>query len=161
MGVWFTSQSDNYAPASSAATHALKSCFPGSKLGDAVVYCHSEILDYIWDCLFKDEDYSDEQKERVLVGGIAGYSLILQEIDIGKILNNESLMLRHSNFWSEKKLYKVVSGKDKSPTVKTAWFSMIYSCQHFLPSIAQGKKKQPIHYVGLLNINFIFLFFIL
>lgn len=141
MGVWFTSQCDPYAPASSVASDSLKCCFPEGKLRDAIAYCHKEIVDYISECLFKDEDYSEEQRERVLIGGMAGYSLLLQDIDIAKILSNKSYLAQHINFWTlEKKLYKVVL-KNSSPAIKQAFFTMIYSWLHFLPSEAQGTSN--------------------
>lgn len=139
MGAWFTSQCDIHAPAASSASHSLKSRFPETKLSDALVFCHGEIMDYIWDCLFKEDDYTEEQKERILVGALSGYSLLLQEIDITKIQNNEANTIRHMDFWkSDKKLYKLVS-KESDATIKAAWFSTIYNLLYFLPQIAQGK----------------------
>ena len=137
MGAWFTSQCDCYAPAAFVATHSLKNCFPGDKLPDAVAFCHNEIMDYIWDSLFKEDTLSsDEQKERIAIGGIAGYSLLLQQIR-PNMLETEKYLQRNTELWKNSKLYKVVE-KNKSLPIKEAWFGMVYSLVHYLPQIAQG-----------------------
>ena len=137
MGAWFTSQCDNYTPASTAAVNSLASCFPEKKLPVALSFCHNEIMDYIHCSIFKEEEYSEEQMERVLVGGLAGYSLLLQQVSGKDLADNESILEKHSNFWKNGKLYKVVH-KDSSIIVKQAWFGLVYSLSEFLPNLAQG-----------------------
>lgn len=136
MGAWFTSQSDTYAPAAFVAAHSLKTCFPGDKFSDAIAFCHNEIMDYIWDSLFKEDTLSDEQKERITIGGITGYSLLLQQIK-PNMLEVEKCLQRHIEMWKCTKLYKVVE-KNRSLPIKQAWFGMVYSLVHHLPQVAQG-----------------------
>jgi len=136
MGAWYTSQCDTYTPASSAAVNSLKTCFPDKKLSDAVSFCHDDIMDYIHDSLFKDEQVSEDQKERILVGALAGYSLFLQQMSC-KDFEKETIIAKHAHFWKNSKLYKVVK-KESSPLVKQAWFGLIYSLAEFMPQLTQG-----------------------
>ncbi|KAI9559714.1 hypothetical protein GHT06_013719 [Daphnia sinensis] len=140
MGAWFTSQCDSYAPAASLATHSLKTCFPGNKLPDAIAFCHNEIMDYIKDSIFKENDFSDEQKERIIIGGIAGYSLLLQQVKCD-VLESEKYLLRHTEMWKNANLYKIVE-QNKSLPIKQAWFGLIYSVVHYLPQVAKENSKR-------------------
>lgn len=136
MGAWFTSQCDTYAPAASLATHSLQSCFPGNRLIDAISFCHSEIMDYIMDALFKPDNLSDEQKERITIGGISGYSLLLQQMKV-TITESEKFLERHKELWRSAKIYKVIE-KNDSLFIKKSWFGMIYSLIFYLPQVAKG-----------------------
>lgn len=138
MGTWFTSQCDTYAPAASLATHSLHSCFPGNKLLDAISFCHNEIMDYISDSLFKPDNLSDEQKERITIGGIAGYSLLLQQMK-SILIESEKFLGRHVELWKNAKIYKVVE-KSNSLIIKQGYFGMIYSLVFYLPHVAKGMK---------------------
>lgn len=140
MGAWFTSQCDPYAPAASLASHSLKTCFPGNKLPDAIAFCHNEIMDYIKDSIFKENDFSDEQKERITIGGIAGYSLLLQQVKCD-VLEAEKYLLRHTEMWKNANLYKIVE-QSKSLPIKQAWFGLIYSVVHYLPQVAKENSKR-------------------
>ena len=137
MGAWFTSQCDTYPPASLLATNSLKSCFPGNKLSDAVTFCHNEVMDYIADVLMKEQDLNEEEKERIFVGGLAGYSLLLHQLDVST-LEKEAFLSRHADLWRMTgKLYGVVK-KDCSMPVKQSWFAMVTSLVKVLPKLAQG-----------------------
>lgn len=139
MGTWFTSQCDPYAPSAFLATHSLESCFPGNKLLDAICFCHKEIMDYIFDSLFKvDNLMTEEQRERILIGGTSGYSLLLQHMKLG-IAESEKFLSKHAELWTKPSLYKSVE-KKHSLAIKQAWFGMMYSLIHFLPQLAHGKK---------------------
>ncbi|XP_059350076.1 E3 ubiquitin-protein ligase listerin-like isoform X2 [Daphnia carinata] len=140
MGAWFTSQSDTYAPAAFVAAHSLKTCFPGDKFSDAIAFCHNEIMDYIKDSILKENDFSDEQKERITIGGIAGYSLLLQQVKCD-VLESEKYLLRHSEMWKNANLYKIVE-QNKSLPIKQAWFGLIYSVVHYLPEVAKENSKR-------------------
>ena len=137
MGIWFTSQCDTYTPAAAAASQALKACFPESKLPEAIAFCHTEIMGYINDCFFKNDDIQEEQKERVLVGALSGYSLLLQQIQ-KEVIEQESRFEKHRQLWSEPKLYKVVE-KDSSSVVKQAWFRTLLTLSQTFPQLVQGK----------------------
>lgn len=136
MGVWSTSQCDTYAPASTVAAQSLKSCFPDHKLTEALAFCHNEIMDYIRDSLFKVEDVTEEQKERILVGSLAGYSLMLQQIQ-KKDLESEKNFNRHKLFWEDPALYKVVT-KNSNALVKQSWFRLLSTFVQLWPQLAKG-----------------------
>lgn len=136
MGAWFTSQCDNYAPAASLASNSLRVCFPGEKLLDAILFCHNDIMQYIADSLFKHDNSSDEQKERVLIGSMSGYSLLLQQLNV-KQLETEKILKRHTELWNDSNLYKVVE-KNSNLTIKQAWLGMIHNLIHYLPQVAKG-----------------------
>ena len=147
MGAWYTSQCDTYTPASSVAVNSLKTCFPDKKLLDAVSFCHDEIMDYIYDSIFKEEQVSEDQKERTIVGGLAGYSLLLQQMS-SKDLNKENVLSKHTHFWKNSKLYKAVK-KESTPPIKQAWFRLAHSLAECMPHLAQGtiqKKKNSISF---------------
>ena len=135
MGAWFTSQCDTYPPAALLATNSIKSCFPGSKLTDAVTFCHNEIVDYISDALMKEQDLNEEEKERMFVGGLAGYSLLLHQLD-ASTLEKEPYISRHADLWRvTSKLYSVVK-KDCTMPIKQSWFAMVTGPVQVLPKLA-------------------------
>lgn len=53
LGVWLLSFCDSHAPAASAAMAAFHSAFPtAAKRSEAVVYCHEELVRFIYEMLF-------------------------------------------------------------------------------------------------------------
>ena len=141
MGVWYTSQCDPHSPAAGEAARSLRACFSNNaKLADAVAFCRVEILGHVHDCLFDNGDVSDEQKERVLVGALAGYSLLLRQHDGTE---TDAAMEKHRQLWARPEMYRLVSKDVGTGPTKQAWFRAVTSMSQSFPQLVRGELQPP------------------
>ncbi|XP_067945873.1 E3 ubiquitin-protein ligase listerin-like [Watersipora subatra] len=150
IGAWMLSFCDGHAPAASAARSAFQSVFNSeTKSTEAVVYCHAEIIKYLYDMLFNasPETLSDskttspeemkEKYERALSASFLCLSLIISMCPQSKIKDFSAKFastLEQPAFWK----YSNHSNR----MVKSSFFNLLSRVMQDIPALANDYAKK-------------------
>lgn len=153
MGAWLLCQCDTYPTVSAAATQAFQSAFPPAKQTDVLVYCRTEITQYLTDQLLnqtphtlsdpKTTDPDDMQNKylRVMTSSLYALRKLLTSLPanhVESLYESLDILLKESKFWKY--------GKSPTPSIKAAFYSFLASICQIQPELSAlySSKMTPL-----------------
>ncbi|XP_033741541.1 E3 ubiquitin-protein ligase listerin-like [Pecten maximus] len=143
MGAWLLCQCDTYPTVSAAATQAFQSAFPPAKQTDVLVYCRTEITQFLTDQLLnqtastlsdpKTTDPDDMQNKylRVMTSSLYALRKLLTSLPVNQIealTDSLDILLKDSKFWKH--------GKSPTASIKAAFYSFLASICQIQPELS-------------------------
>ncbi|XP_050305694.1 E3 ubiquitin-protein ligase listerin [Anthonomus grandis grandis] len=150
MAPWYISQYDNYPPAATAAAQAFNNTFSPTKFKEAIIFCHQEILNYIYDNLINQTaetvgskqlttEEAEARYERIVISCLQGYTNYLKEVSEDKISESVSI---HTQIVTNKKFWKLATSKIS--LVRLSWFQALSVILQKAIHLLKGKENQTI-----------------
>ncbi|CAH1799497.1 unnamed protein product [Owenia fusiformis] len=144
MGCWLLSQCDSHPPAASAATAAFLAALPVAKQADAILFCKTEVMNYLQDNLIQQTIetlsdarlYSKDEMEskyyKVISSTLLAWKLFISTVPD---VQQQSLHDKYSAILNEGKFWKY--GKHKSSMIRSSFYSVISTLCLCVPDLCQ------------------------